>query len=96
VSSSGEGKQLFDKLNLVVEKFLDFKIEYLGSVPYDHSVSKAIMQQKPYSLVYPHSSSSKAIIELACILCEERKKESQQNKGIAQFFSYLYHSKLKK
>lgn len=96
VNSNGEGKQLFDKLNLVVEKFLDFKIEYLGSVPYDHSVSKAIMQQKPYSLAYPHSSSSKSIIELAYLLCEETKKENQQNKGIAQFFSYLYHSKLKK
>lgn len=96
VDSTGEAKQLFNKLNLVVGKFLDFNIEYLGAVPQDNMVSKAIMQQKPYTMLYPSSSSSKAIVQLAQTLCENKGQAISSNKGIAQLFSYLYHSKLKR
>lgn len=96
VSSYEEGTQLYSKLNLVVDRFLDFKIEYLGAVPHDNTVSKAIMQQKPYSMVYPNSPSSKAIVELAGMLCNHTQTGKQPNKGIAQLFSYLYHTKLKR
>lgn len=96
VSSYEEAKQLFNKLNLVVDKFLDFNIEFLGAVPQDNTVSKAIMQQKPYSIAYPHSPSTKAIIELSNMLCKDSHIEHHKNKGIAQLFSYIYHSKFRK
>jgi len=96
VNSYDEAKQLFNKLNLVVDKFLDFNIEFLGAVPQDNTVSKAIMQQKPYSIVYPHSPSTKAIIELSNMLCKDSQIEHHKNKGIAQLFSYIYHSKFRK
>ena len=96
VDSNQEAKQLFSKLNLVISKFLDFNIEYLGAVPQDNMVSKAIMQQKPYSILYPNSPSSKAIVQLSQTLCENTGKTIPSNKGIAQLFSYLYHSKLKR
>ncbi len=96
VSSYEEAKQLFNKLNLVVDKFLDFNIEFLGAVPQDNTVSKAIMQQKPYSMVYPHSPSTKAIIEISNMLCKDTQMELHKNTGIAQLFSYLYRSKFRK
>lgn len=96
VDSAGEAKQLFSKLNLVVGKFLDFNIEYLGAVPQDNMVCRAIMQQKPYTILYPNSPSSKAIVQLAQTLCENTEKTTTSNKGIAQLFSYLYQAKLKR
>lgn len=96
VSSKEEGRQLFEKLSVVVNKFLDFNIEFLGTIPYDNAASKAIMQQKPYSIVFPNSLASRSIGELANRLCDTELRVHQKNKGIAQLFSYLYHSKLKK
>ena len=54
------------------------------------------MQQKPYSIAYPHSPSTKAIIELSNMLCKDSHIEHHKNKGIAQLFSYIYHSKFRK
>lgn len=92
VESPEEGKELFNKLNVVVNKFLNYKIEYLGSIPHDPNVPKAIIQQKPYSILYPNSQSTKAIYNLSNILCENTQEE-QKRKGISQLFSYLIHSR---
>lgn len=92
VESPAEGKELFNKFNMVVNKFLNNKIEYLGCVPQDPNVPKAIIQQKPYSILYPNSQSSKAINNLANILCENTQ-EVQKRKSISQLFSNLIHSR---
>ncbi len=92
VESIAEGKELFNKLNVVVNRFLNIKIEYLGSIPQDTNVPKAIIQQKPYSILYPNSQSTKAICNLANILCEITKEE-QKRRGISQLFSSLIHGR---
>ena len=95
VGSLEEAKQLYAKLNVVVEKFLTVKMEYLGGIPQDSNVTKAVMQQKPYSILYPNSPSSKAIYTLANVLCEKEPQRLQTTKGIAGLFSNLLHIKLK-
>ena len=47
VHGNRDAKELFDKLGMVVSKFLDIKVEYIGAVPYDHNMQKAIMKQTP-------------------------------------------------
>ena len=96
VDSYAEAKELYNKLNLVVDKFLHIKMEYLGAIPQDTNVSKAIMQQKPYSIVYPNTPSTKAIYELANMMCENTPQGAHSIKGIAQLFSNLIRTKLKK
>ena len=91
-----EGKELYDKLSLVVNKFLDIKLEYLGAIPQDANVSKAVMRQKPAIVLYPNSSFSKAINSFADILCENKPEHLQGKKGIAQLFTYLLKSRLNK
>ena len=54
-----DAKELFDKLGMVVSKFLDIKVEYIGAVPYDHNMQKAIMKQTPISILDPHSNTEK-------------------------------------
>ncbi|MDF2589403.1 MAG: hypothetical protein K0S41_3244 [Anaerocolumna sp.] len=97
VESVDEANQLFNKLNVVVNKFLSIKIDFLGAIPQDSNVSKAVIQQKPYSLLYPNSPSSKAVSELANRLCENTpKKANSIGSGIAQLFSNILRSKTKR
>lgn len=48
-------EESYDKLNAVVTQFLGINMEYLGSVPQDSTVRKAVMKQKPVTIVYPNS-----------------------------------------
>ena len=54
VESESEGRNLYEKLNAVVTKFLGIKLSYLGSVPQDSNVRKAVMKQKPVTLSLIH------------------------------------------
>lgn len=91
-----EGKELYDKLSIVVGKFLNIKMEYLGSIPQDSNVSKAVMRQKPAITLYPNTHFSKTIISFADILCKSEPDNLQGKKGIAQLFSNLLRSRIKK
>ncbi len=91
-----EGRELYDKLSLVVNKFLNLKLEYLGAVPQDSNVSKAVMKQKPATLVYPNSQFTKSIHSFASILCEGEDTNTQEKKGIAGLFTNLLRSRIKK
>lgn len=60
VTSEAEGNAVYQKLNSVVEKFLDGKLHYLGMVPVDPSLEKAVRNQKTVSTVAPNAKSTKA------------------------------------
>jgi flagellar biosynthesis protein FlhG len=96
IDSHDDGKELYDKLSLVVSKFLNLKLEYLGAVPQDPCVSKAVMKQLPAVAVYPNSQFSKAIASFADQLCENKDVQEQTKKGIAQLFTNLLRSRIKK
>ncbi|BCJ95226.1 site-determining protein [Anaerocolumna cellulosilytica] len=96
VDSKEAGKQLYTKLNLVVERFLTIKMEFLGSIPQDSNVTRAVMQQKPYSILYPNAPSSRAVYEIANILCDNVSEKTQPSVGIAGLFSNLLRIKSKR
>lgn len=89
VNSDGEGNDIFNKISAVAGKFLDVNMQYLGAVVQDANVSKAIIQQKPISVIYPDSPATKGFEELAKKLCQDGKIERQQKKGITQIFIRL-------
>ena len=91
-----DGKELYGKLSLVVSKFLSLKLEFLGSLPQDSNVSKAVMRQKPAIALYPNSQFSKTLTMFADILCDSVMNEPQSKKGIAQLFTNLLRSRIKK
>lgn len=91
-----DGKELYDKLSLVVSKFLDLKLEYLGALPQDTSVSKAVMRQKPAIALYPNSQFAKTVTSFADILCKNEPNNAHSKKGIAQLFTNLLRSRIKK
>lgn len=93
VNSYEEGKELYRKMNVVVEKFLSLRMDYLGSIPQDPMVSQAVMKQTPFSLLYPNSLAGFAMLELAAMLNENIKREQKERGGIARFFANLFRMK---
>lgn len=53
------------KLQLVTAQFLQRKINYLGHIPDDPNVSKAVKKQVPFSIEYPNTPATDAITNIA-------------------------------
>ncbi|MDH3387141.1 MAG: P-loop NTPase, partial [Gammaproteobacteria bacterium] len=60
-----QGRELFNKLARVSQKFLDVTLDYLGSVPYDDCLKKAVQKQKSVVEAFPRSPSALAFKQLA-------------------------------
>lgn len=93
VASAEEGMAVFEKLNTVVAQFLDGELEFLGMIPQDSMLEKAVRQQKPVAILYPETKVSKAFETLTEHLLEEKEAQIRQRKGIAQFFSSLIYKR---
>jgi flagellar biosynthesis protein FlhG len=65
VRSEQEGRHLFEKLTRVTERFLDVALQYVGMVPYDEAVKKAVQRQRAVLEAYPRAKASLAIKALA-------------------------------
>lgn len=63
--NEGMGRQLFEKLSIVSEKFLDVNLEYLGTVPFDYDLRKAVQNQTPVVLQSPNSEAARAYKAMA-------------------------------
>ncbi len=60
-----DGRDLFNKLFRVSEQFLDVHLNYLGAIPFDENVHKAVKKQKPVLIAYPDSPATASLKELA-------------------------------
>lgn len=65
VKSQQEGKHLYNKLSRVTERFLDVALQYVGSIPYDEAVKKAVQRQRAVVEAYPRAKASLAFKALA-------------------------------
>lgn len=93
VDDQEEGKQLYSKLSTVVNRYLKLPIEYLGSVPQDKQLSKAVMQQMPVSLQNPNAVSSVAYQKMAEVLMNKETNTTVPKRGMAAFFSHIVTAK---
>lgn len=94
VTSENEGRKLFEKLNMVVSKFLDINMTYLGAIPMDNNNIKAVMKQKPVSLIYPSSASSRHFVEVAEKIMNEGTDIPPQKRGIRGYLKSVFAKNL--
>ena len=95
VDSDEEGQTLFHKLNSVVARYLKLPISYLGAIPQDSQLSKAVMQQVPISIQNENAKSAKAFEAIAARLCDVETSKSIKKRGMAAFFSHIIAGKQK-
>lgn len=89
VEREAEGEVLYNKLNAVVTRYLKIPMTYLGSVPQDMQLSRAVMQQTPVSLQNPGARSSMAYERIANKLMDKEEMERQPRRGMAAFFAHI-------
>lgn len=95
VRGEREAAELFEKLGVVVGKFLDIEVEFLGSVPYNKNMQRAIMCQAPVSISDPESDSARAVRELAGCLEDVMTKKKEKG-GIVKLFSSVIRMRFMK
>ncbi len=93
VEKPEDGIALFNKLNMVVQRYLKLPITYLGSIPQDDKLVQAVMQQTPVSLSNPTSKSAKAYEMIAAILMNRELNADIKKRGMAAFFSHIVTGK---
>ena len=93
VDSQNEGQALFNKLNAVVSRYLKLPITYLGAVPQDNQLSKAVMQQMPVSIQAPTAKSALAYEAIAAKLMNRELNKNMVKRGMAAFFSHIVNGK---
>lgn len=91
-----DGYDLYNKLNSVVERFLSMKMEYLGAVPFDVNLTKAVMRQQPVSIAYPNTPAVKSIKAMAKTLIDMEQSETKSVRtGLSGLFSNMFHNRKK-
>lgn len=87
VEKMEEGENLFNKLNVVVSNYLKMPMSYLGAVPWDTQLSRAVMQQMPVSIQTPTARSSRAYEAIAARMMD--LDVPTKKRGMAAFFSQI-------
>ncbi len=63
--SAREGQELYLKLARAAERFLDITPSYLGAVPHDERLRRAVQKQQAVVTAYPSSPSAQALKKIA-------------------------------
>ena len=89
VFSEAEAEVLYEKLEAVVSRYLKIPISYLGMIPQDNQLAKAVMQQMPVSLDNPRARSALAYEAIAARLMNKELNRNLTKRGMAAFFSHI-------
>lgn len=88
-----EGKQLYTKLSTVVSRYLKLTMKFVGVIPNDQQLVRAVMQQSPVSISAPSSKASIAFDDLARTLMSESEEMIHTKHGMAGFFANMVRGK---
>lgn len=91
VEEEEEGEIVFNKLNAVVSRYLHMSFSYLGAIPQDSQLARAVMQQVPVSQQNPNAKSSIAYEAIAAKLTN--RETVHRKRGMAAFFSHIINGK---
>ncbi len=84
VCNEDEALDVYRKLSIVSNRYLDISIDYLGSIPSDQQMSEAIRKQQAIVELFPNSISAFAFYALAERLATMTTR--RYPKGSVQFF----------
>ncbi len=68
VKSKKEGRGVFNNMKNVLENFLKISPVFLGSIPRDSEVARAIRNQRPFLASSPDSRAGRAVREISSLL----------------------------
>ncbi|HEX7524573.1 MAG TPA: MinD/ParA family protein, partial [Candidatus Deferrimicrobium sp.] len=81
--NAADAKEVYRKLSVVTDRFLNVSLDYLGYIPYDKSVPDAVRAQKPFLQMFPGGGASRALNALVARFADPPEANA---KGTLQFF----------
>lgn len=84
-----EGQQTYNKFNNAVNKFLNMKLQYLGTILEDRKLVQSVREQKPFVISYPNSDASKCVENIAKQIIGE--KSNTISIGVQGFFKKIFN-----
>jgi flagellar biosynthesis protein FlhG len=87
VSSPEDAQVVFNKLKIAVNRFLKYKIEFLGFVNEDSKVTQAVKEQHAFIVAYPNSAASQDIYSIAAKITNQEYKPVNSSNSLKTFFS---------
>lgn len=92
VENGEEGQEIYNKISIVVSKFLNIQLEYIGYIPLDKKIANAVIEQKPVSLSAPNSEAAIHIRGI-CNKLLDIPEEEDSKMGIAKVLLNFIKSK---
>lgn len=83
VKDDTEGKEIFDKISIVVTKFLNIQLEYLGYIPQNNGMSNSVLEQTPALIRDPDGEPAMCVRTICNKLLNVSEMERQKS-GIAK------------
>ena len=83
-----EGNEIFNKLNKVTNKYLDLELTNIGSLPNDKSLVKAVVEQKPVTMLFPKAHVTRGFEILADRMINGTPADNKQ-RGLGNLFSTI-------
>lgn len=84
VRSEDEGLRVYEKLSSLADDYLQVKVEYLGSIPFDESMRQSVRERVPCVQRYPFSQAARGLRTVANQILSE--PGGGNAKGTMQFF----------
>ena len=84
IKNEEEALDVYRKLTMVANRYLDISIDYIGSIPRDKLMVEAIRKQQVLVQLFPDSKTSQAFEALARSIIQE--PQTLEPKGSIQFF----------
>ncbi len=84
VGHPGEGRESFEQLEGMTSRSLDVRLEYLGALPLDAHVGRAVMRGQPVIEAYPDSPFGQAIGEITSRFLASTQRDARP--GAPQIF----------
>lgn len=79
-----EGRELFNKISMVCDRFLEVNLDFMGIVPFDEDLRRAVKKQRAVVEYLPRSKSAVAFTHLAKKI--EFWPVQKQPRGNMEFF----------
>jgi flagellar biosynthesis protein FlhG len=87
VKSYTEAKKVADRMTHIAGQFLNLRVDYLGCIFDDSTVSQAVLKQKPFMVIDPRSKASQCVQH---IVGRMEKSELRETGGFGNMFKRLF------
>ena len=89
---SREGQNLFNKLTKATDKFLDVVLNFIGTIPYDKQLRKAVQHQRAVVDAFPRSPSALAFKRITRNINEWTHTDVHSTGQMKFFVERMIHS----